>query len=197
MDDLRARLNDIHTRMLTGDRLASRDLFVAAVPPLRGFLFRKLPTLAEDDLHDITTDAILFYVTSPIGCDADRSSLWSHLCRIALADGIDLLRKRRRQQNLLKEKVETDVEFWAARAKDVFRGEDAIDARHIMKAFGNKLVTNDAEARVLALLLIDESSTPTYAAALGLDPAADGIDQVVKQAKDRLLLRMKRLRYAL
>jgi RNA polymerase sigma-70 factor (ECF subfamily) len=195
--DLRARLNEIHQRMLAGDRVASRDLFLAAGDPLRGFLAKKLPAISADDRHDLATDAILIYLTHPSACDTTLSSLWSYLCRMALADGIDLLRKRRRQDSLLQEKVQTDVEFWAARAKDMFKGEDAIDARHIMTLFGHKLVTNDSEARVLVLLLTEEMSTAAYARALGLDPQTSGIEQTVKKTKDRLLLRMKRLRHEL
>jgi DNA-directed RNA polymerase specialized sigma24 family protein len=195
--DLLAYLNEIHRRMLAGDRVASRDLFLAAGEPLRGFLKKKLPPLSYDDRHDLATDAILSYLANPVACDITRSSLWSYLCRNARADGIDLLRKRRRQHTLLHKKVQTDVEFWAARAKDVFKGEDAIDARHIMGLFGHKLVTNDAEVRVLALLLTEEISTSAYAQALGLDPQTPGIEHTVKQAKDRLLLRMKRLRHDL
>ena len=137
--DLRARLHEIHQRLLAGDRVASRDLFLAAGDPLRGFLAKKLPFLPDDDRHDVVTDAIINYLVHPAGCDTTLSSLWSHLCRIALADAIDLLRKRRRQRDLLEQKVQTDVEFWAARAKDIFKGEDAIDARHIMSTFGHKL----------------------------------------------------------
>ncbi len=142
----------------------------------------------------MATNSIVNYIANPAECDTALSSLWSHLCRMALADAIDILRKRGRQQKLLQEKVQTDVEFWASRAKDVFRGEDAIDARHIMKLYGHKLVTNEEEAKVLALLLTGETSTDTYARALGLDSQVPDIERTVKQAKDRMILRMKRVR---
>src|SRR5205814_939578 len=104
----------------------------------------------------LATDAIMIYVTDPHACDTSKSSLWSFLCRIARADAIDLIRKTKNRGELLAEKVETDVEFWASRAKEVFRDEDAIDARHIMKLHGHKLATNETEAKVLALILNDE-----------------------------------------
>lgn len=192
--DLKGHLDTIHGRMLAGSRTASRDLFLAALDPLRSFLARKFPGLSREDRHDLATDAILIYAADPAKCDTDKSSLWSYLCRIANADAIDLLRTRANRGALLTRKVQTDVEFWASRSKDVFRDEDAIDARHIMKLHGHRLVTNDVEATVLALILNDEKKTAAFAEALGLDPNAPGIEKTVKQTKDRILLRMRRLR---
>jgi DNA-directed RNA polymerase specialized sigma24 family protein len=193
--DLAERLNEIHLRMLDGSRTASRDLFVAALYPLRGFLASHFNTLAEDDLHDLATDAIVIYATAPEQCDIAKSSLWTYLCMIARADAIDRVKKNANRERLLDKKLETDVEFWAARAKDVFRGEDAVDARHIIRLYGNRLVTNPIEANVLALILNDEKDTAEFAAALGLDPAASDIEKCVKKAKDRMLVRIKRLRH--
>lgn len=192
--DIKERLDVIHGRMLAGSRLASRDLFLAALDPLQGFLARKFPNLSRDERHDLATDAILIYAADPAQCDTSKSSLWSHLCRIVNADAIDLLRTRANREELLTKKVETDVEFWAARTKDVFRDEDAIDARHIMKLYGQRLVTNDTEAKILALILNEEKKTAAFAEALGLNPNAPDIEKAVKQVKDRMLLRMKRLR---
>jgi DNA-directed RNA polymerase specialized sigma24 family protein len=193
--DLAERLNEIHLRMLDGSRTASRDLFVAALYPLRGFLASHFHTLTEDDLHDLATDAIVFYATAPEQCDITKSSLWTYLCMIARADAIDRARKNANRERLLDKKTETDVEFWAARAKDVFRGEDAVDARHIIRLYGKRLVTNPIEANVLALILNDEKDTAEFAAALGLNPAAADIEKSVKKAKDRMLVRIKRLRH--
>jgi hypothetical protein len=50
------------------------------------------------------------------------------------------------------------------------------------------------EARVLSLILSEEKKTSAFAEALGLDPNASGVERTVKQAKDRILLRMRRLR---
>ncbi|NIA72049.1 hypothetical protein HBA54_25950 [Pelagibius litoralis] len=192
--DLKERLDTVHQRMCAGSRTASRDLFLAALDPLEGFLARKFPSLSPEDRHDLATDAILIYSAEPAKCDTDKSSLWSYLCRIVNADAIDLLRTRTNRGALLAKNVRTDVEFWASRSKDVFRGEDAIDARHIMKLYGNKLATNDIEVRVLSLILNDEKKTSAFAKALGLDPDAPDIEKIVKQTKDRILLRMRRLR---
>jgi DNA-directed RNA polymerase specialized sigma24 family protein len=192
--DLGPRLNEIHLQMLAGSRTASRDLFVAALGPLRGFLANRFPSLSADERHDLATDAVVIYVTDPSRCDIAKGSLWTYLCMIANADAIDLLRQSANQRQLLEKKVQTDVEFWASRAKDVFRDENAIDARHLMKMYGNKLVSSEVEAKVLALMLNDEKDTGAFADVLGIDPVAPDTERTVKQAKDRLLVRMKRLR---
>jgi len=192
--DLVRRLNEIHDRILNGSRTASRDLFVEAHEPLRGFLAANFRTLSDDDLEDLSVDAIVIYIAAPERCDTAKSSLWTYLCMIARADAIDRVKKNGNRERLLDEKVETDVEFWAARAKDVFRGEDSVDARHIIRLYGNRLVTSEVEAKVLAMILNDERDTAAYASALGVDPAAPDAEKTVKQAKDRMLARMKRLR---
>ncbi|NNU50444.1 hypothetical protein G9X68_25590 [Rhizobium sp. WYCCWR 11279] len=192
--DLKDELNEIHERMRAGRPTASRDLYVAALKPLKGFLKARFAALNEDELYDLASDAIMIYVTHPEGCDTEKSSLWSYLCRIAQADAIDFLRKSGKRRMLLEKNTQTDVEFWAARAKDVFRDEDAIDARHIVKLHGRRLATNDVEAKVLALILNGENQTSAFAEAMGLNPSATDIERVVKQSKDRMLLRMKRLR---
>jgi hypothetical protein len=192
--DLKNRLNEIHERMLAGSRTASRDLFTVALKPLIGFLAGRFPSLSNDDLYDLASDAIMIYVTRPEACNTGMSSLWSFLCRVAKADAIDLLRKTANREELLSKKTDSDVEFWASRTKDVFRDEGAIDARHIMQLHGYRLVKNEMEARVLALILNDEDRTAAYAEALALDPGAPDVERIVKQAKDRMLLRMKRLR---
>jgi len=63
-----------------------------------------------------------------------------------------------------------------------------------MSLYGHKLATNETEAKVLALILNDENRTSEFAQALGLDLIAPDAEEMVKKVKDRLLLRMKRLR---
>jgi DNA-directed RNA polymerase specialized sigma24 family protein len=192
--DLAQRLNEIHDRLIAGSRTASRDLFLTVLDPLRGFLASHFRMLSDEDLHDLATDAIMIYVTAPEQCDTAKSSLWSYLCMVARADALDKVRKLERHERLLDKKVETDVEFWAARAKDVFRGEDAIDARHLMAMHSRKLVSDEVEAKILALILNQEKDTSAFAKALGIDPAGPDAEKTVKQAKDRIQVRIKRLR---
>ena len=190
---LATRLNAIHTSLLAGSRTASLDLYKEAHGPLQGFLRRDLPNLAAEQVYDLATDAIVLIVTEPGRCDTELSSLWSFLCRVARRDGIDLLRRRSREATVLDGVVD-DVEFWASRAKEVFRGEDAIDARRIMTLHGGRLAKTKEEATVLTLILQEEKRTDAFARALGLEPGASETEQCVKKAKDSMLLRLKRLR---
>lgn len=191
--DLAERLNEIHNSLVAGSRSASRDLFVAALRPIKGHLVKAHPGLRDDDAHDLATDAILAHLREPHRYDANRASLWTYLCMRASADAIDLVRMRSRQDKLL-ENASQDVELWGSRANDGNNFEISIDAQTIIRMHGHRLATNEPERRVLALLLDGERSTQAFANALGLDPSHTETVAMVKQAKDRLLIRLKRLR---
>jgi RNA polymerase sigma-70 factor (ECF subfamily) len=191
--DLAARLNEIHDRLIGGSRTASRDLFLSALGPIKGYLLKTHSGLGEDDAHDLATDAILAYLQAPERFDPTRASLWTYLCMTAGTDAVDLIRKRVRQRSGL-ESAKRDVELGVADANDGVDMEHSIDAERIMRAHGDRLATNEPERRILTLLLKGEKSTEAYADALGLDPRQSATVTQVKQAKDRLLLRLRRLR---
>lgn len=195
--DLKVRLNEIHDRMLAGSRTASLDLFREGLGPIQAFLRRRFRSLTAEEAYDLATEAIAVYVADPSRCDVSKGSLWGHLCRVALRDAIDFLRHRQVEAAFVRgveADIANDVEFWTSRTKDTFGGEDAIDARKIMKLYGGRLVTNEAEARILILILHEEKRTEAYAEALGIDPGGAETKEIVKKAKDRMLLRLKRLR---
>lgn len=186
-------LNIIHEQLLAGSRSASRDLFLTALRPLERYLASEMPSLAEDERHDVATDAVLTYLNDPSRCDTSRASLWTYFCMVAKADALDLARKKARRARLI-EASGHDVELWGGGANDVSEAEDAIDARHIIQGHGHRLATNPAEERLLTLLLAGESATERLAEALGLAPGEPDAERLVKQAKDRMALRMRRLR---
>lgn len=191
--EIRERLSEIHALMLTGSRTASADLFIEALGPIVGLLVKRYPRLSDEDRHDIAVDVIVDYAAAPERCDEAKGSLWTFLCTAALRDASDLVRKRRRQTALL-ENAADDVELWLSRAKHLRNDDDdRIDAGHILAKYGYKLVTNDIEAAILVLILSDERSTEAFAAAMNLSPEADDTARIVKKAKDRMLLRLKRL----
>jgi DNA-directed RNA polymerase specialized sigma24 family protein len=193
-DDIRDRLNEIHLAVRAGNPTASRDLFLAAMGPLRGFLAPAFTGLAEEELNDLATDAILKYLEGYEQCDLKKGSLWGYLCTIARADAIDMVRKKGNRERLKEEKFENDVEFWSAHANYVFEGDQTIDARKIIRKFGRRLVTDETEALFLRLMLLDEKDTDAYAAVLGIEAGPEEKERAVKQVKDRMMLRMKRLR---
>ena len=82
--DVARRLDDIHQQIVQGSRTASRDLFVVALQPLKGFLARTQPTLDDDERHDIATDAILAYLNEPTRFDSEAIFVMDvsvHSCR--------------------------------------------------------------------------------------------------------------------
>lgn len=111
----------------------------------------------------------------------------------ANGDALDAIKKQLRQQELLSQGAQ-DVEEWSARANDFSEVEVSIDARAILSAHSNRIAVNQTERDFLALILQGERSTDAYAKALDLDPASTETKGLVKQVKDRLLLRLKRLR---
>jgi hypothetical protein len=108
-------------------------------------------------------------------------------------DAIDFLRKRGRQRAGL-EAAKQHVELYVAEANNTLDMENSIDAKRIIQAHGAQLATNEPERRLLALMLEGEKSTEAFAEALGLDPSQAATVTIVKQAKDRLLVRLRRLR---
>lgn len=191
--ELAARLNEIHDRVVGGSRTASRDLFLLALGPIKGYLLKTHSSLGKDEAHDLATDAIIAYLQAPARFDSPKASLWTYLCMAAGSDAVDLLRKRGRQRAGL-ENAKQDVELCAAAANDTHDMEYSIDAQRIIEAHGERLATNEPERRILALLLEGEKTTEAFADALGLDPTLPATVTLVKQAKDRLLLRLRRLR---
>lgn len=190
---LAARLNEIHDRMVGGSRTASRDLFLLALGPIQGYLLKTHSSLGTDDAHDLATDAILAYLQAPGQFDPHKASLWTYLCMAAGSNAIDLLRKRGRQRAGL-ETAKQNVELCGAEANDSAYMEYSTDAQRIMRMHGARLAANEPERKLLSLLLEGENSTEAFANALGLDPSQAATVILVKQAKDRLLLRLKRLR---
>lgn len=191
--DLAERLDAVHQRLVGGSRVASRDLFLLALQPLAHFIAKSQPTLRDDEAHDIATDAILAYLNNPARCDLGRASLWTYLCMVAGSDAIDMFRTRARRADLLREAAE-DVAEWSSRTNHHADVEIAIDARRILDTHGHKLATNDIERQVLMLILTGEKATAGFAEALGLDPEGGETEVLVKRAKDRMRLRLRRLR---
>src|SRR5438270_7187673 len=190
-DDLAEQLDGLHRRIIAGSRSASRDLFVAVLRPLTAFLAKSHSALRNDEAHDLATDAILIYLRDPTRCDLGRASLWTYLCMVAGADAIDQFRTEARRRQLLETAAE-DVADWARRANDVSDVDTSIDARRIMERHGHKLASSESERRLLALILEGEKSTKVLAEALGLEPRGAETEELVKQAKDRIKLRLKR-----
>lgn len=191
--DIARRLNRIHADVLTGTPTASLALFQEALDPLTAVARRQFPGGGSEVAHDIATDAILHYLADPSRCDTAKGTLWTFLCSIAARDAIDAARQatgRARKQG----DVEFHVELWGTQTNETEQIEFGIDARKIMQTHRDKLIRQPADGPLLDLILQEESRTSRFADALGLDPMAPDVEKTVKQAKNRMLLRLKRLR---
>lgn len=187
------RLNRIHADVLIGAPTASLSLFQEALDPLATVARRQFPSGGSEVAHDIATDAILYYLADPSRCDTAKGTLWGFLCGIAARDAIDVARQatgRAKKQG----DVEFHVELWGSQTNETEQVEFQIDARKIMQTHGDKLIRQPEDGPLLDLILQDESRTSRFADALGLDPMDPNVQKTVKQAKDRMVLRLKRLR---
>jgi hypothetical protein len=187
------RLNRIHADVLTGAPTASLALFQEALEPLAAVARRQFPGGGSEVAHDIATDAILHYLSDPSRCDTTKGTLWSFLCGVAARDAIDAARQaigRTKKQG----DVEFHVELWGSQTNETEQVEFKIDARRIMETHREKLIRQPADARLLDLILQEESRTSRFADVLGLDPMDPDVEKYVKQAKDRMVVRLKRLR---
>lgn len=190
------RLNRIHEDVLEGEVAAPLAVFQEALGPLAGMIRRRFPGFDGDRAHDIATDAILLYLEDPRRCDTSKGSLWALLCTIAMGDAQDAARRDRRRGEL-QPKADRHVELWNSHANERESAESGIDARRIMEKHGDRLIRDARDEQLLGLILDDEKSTARFAEALGLDPRAETTEREVKRAKDRMLLRLKRLAHGI
>jgi DNA-directed RNA polymerase specialized sigma24 family protein len=186
------RLNEIHHRLLEGSRTASVDLFREAAGPLAVHVSRKAPGLSAEQASDVAVDAIVGYIQNPAAFDPGKSSLWTYLCTVAEYDARDLVRKRVGRQELMK-KYGREIELWQVTTNnELGEVEWKTDGARIMRKYGEILARTEGERRVLNLML-DGDAVAAYAEALGLDPTGS-VEVEVKRAKDRITLRMRKLR---
>src|SRR5207245_10517815 len=106
---------DLHRRIIGGSRSASRDLFLAALKPLTGFLAKSHSALRDEEAHDLATDAILAYLRDPTRCDLGRASLWTYLCMVAFADARDEFRTQALRRELVQQSA-GHVANWTSHA---------------------------------------------------------------------------------
>jgi DNA-directed RNA polymerase specialized sigma24 family protein len=191
-----SQLADYLERLKAGSRTAAADIFALALEPVIAFVISRNRAVSREDARDIAVDAIMSMISDPNGVDPVKGSAWSYLCMVAGRDATDQVRTRARQKRLL-EKAGMDVELWSGCANNVEKMEFETDARNLLELYGAQLVTNEGERRLLALMLSSERETTEYAVALGLN--VDDIDTpaIVKKAKDKMSVRLRRLGHEL
>jgi DNA-directed RNA polymerase specialized sigma24 family protein len=189
----RARLEKVHQRGLAGDHAASAEVFTLLQKPVAATVRRRIgPSLSWDDAADIATDAIVSYIKTPGLFDPARSGLLGYLVMIAYRDALNVLRDRQAEQKKHQRAVELSAVPGKHSSRDV---ADVIDAERILRDHGHKIVVDDGDADVLRLFLEGERDTAAYATKLGIAHLGeDQQRQVVKQRRDRIGQRLKRLK---
>jgi DNA-directed RNA polymerase specialized sigma24 family protein len=192
MPALGKRLNAIHQQLLNGSRTASLDLFKEALGPVTGRVLRSTPGMTKEEAQDHAIAAIIAHIDKPGVFDPTKSSLWTYLCLIATRDAADAVRQRHNRAELM-EKHQYEIELWGVQPNNDYDNvEWKKDAEKIMRLHGGYIVQNDREKRVLDLMLEGERDVAAYVKALGLTEADAAAE--VKRVKDRISLRMKKVR---
>jgi RNA polymerase sigma-70 factor, ECF subfamily len=189
----RESLDRIHAQIVGGDVTASSDLFRTVHRALTAKLRQRLGTrISWDDAGDAATDAIMEYLQSPEKFDPLRGGLFGYLLLIARGDALNLAR----DQGNAKKNVARVVELSRGDGNTLEEAPDVkLDADRILRDHHADLIRDDGDEIVLRLYLQGEKATSAYVEALALSGLSSAEQQkVVKGWKDRIELRLKRLR---
>lgn len=190
----------IHRRLAANDPTASAELAEAVLGALVKTVERRVPHCRDSDLvFDAAEDALVDYMKNPGKFDPTKQSLRSYLSMAATRDLLNSVAKRQRRS--AREKLVGDVELAAhAGNKELWvlaspapSAEQALFAEELWQMVEQSF-TDPRDRRVLGLMLDGEHSTQPFAAILGIgqEPLATQ-RRAVKQRKDRILKRLKRL----
>ena len=189
-------------RLLAGDATAPADLAESYLEDLVGRLARAYPRVEEHVVITAAIDALLGVASHPERVELAKGALRSYLLMAARGDLLNALRasRRRREREQSIELVEV-----AALERNIQRDGSksdptsdaalaAVESSSVRRDVDG-VAQSDAEAAVLQMMLEGERRTVVYAAILNLkdlDPVAQRTE--VKKVKDRLKLRLRRLR---
>ena len=185
---------ELHNRLLSGDPVATEEIFNVAVPELEKHLRIRFPSLAPGVDPDIylsaVYEALTDYFKNPGKYHPDKSGLMTYLRMAAWRDLQNLLRKESRHA---KGRVSLDsVEFSRSDGNDVSeRVAEDLDGRRLIEDLKRGMTAD--ERAVFALMLDGERSSAVAAEAMGvghLPPREQARE--VKRVKDRIKKRVQR-----
>lgn len=195
-------IDSIYRRLLTGEPDAPADLIAALLDPLVAELQRSYPTFPDPDLiFDVVTDSLLSFVQAPERYHPDKRSVWGYLKMDAQGDLLNLWEslRRRAAHEIALDAVAHDlpdrnsaVEEMVVRKLAPAGLPEGMDAETLIAQL-REAIPDAREWAVVLLMSQGERATDVFAAALGIldKPVADR-RRLVKQAKDRIRLRLKR-----
>lgn len=192
----REQLRQLHKRIIEADYAAPTELFNLVHHGLTVTIWKRYFGRRDwQAAADVATDAVVEYLKSPTKFDDKRSSLFSYLTLIARGDALNLIRDRKQGAENQQRVVELSAADGNTRDE---RPDVKLDADRILRDHHSDLVKEEGDAEVLRLYLSGEKDTSDYAEALGiLDLAPDDQEKIVKTRKDRIKLRLKRLKESL
>jgi hypothetical protein len=196
------QINAIYRRLLAREPDAPGDLIALLLDPLTEALRRRFPALPDPNLAvDTATDSLFRFVQQPESFRPERGGLWNYLFMDALGDLRNAWEKerRRRSQEIVFDPVAHDrpdrnssVEEAVVRKLAPQGLPDGAEAAGLVDRLRGD-VQDERDWQVVVLMVSGERTTRAFAEALGiteLSPAEQR--RRVKQAKDRLRLRLKR-----
>lgn len=179
----------LHQRVLTGDALASADVFQAFMDPIAAALQGDFK-LSDDDAHDSGIDALLEYLEQPARFSSGKGRLSSYLMDIAKKRAIDRIRSRASSRRR-EEGYAAVVELQAANPKEEM--EVAVEAKELWQKV-EAAVPDERDRQAIKLILAGERSAEAFAEALGITgTSALDVRRQVKQHRDRLVKVLERL----
>lgn len=191
----------VYRRLLTGEPDAPSDLIALLLEPLIAALCRAYPTFPDPDLvSDVVTDSLLTFVQEPQRYQVAKRNLWGYLRMDTQGDLLNLwksLQRRSAQEIALDVALRlpdgnSDVEEAVVRRLTPVALPDGTDAATVIAQLRAD-IADDRDWHVVLLMVEGERATATFAAALGItDRSTAEQRKLVKQAKDRLRLRLKR-----
>lgn len=193
------RLNDLHRRLLVDDPIAPAELAELTIEPLAHELrFGRGRTRDENHAVDAATDAVLDLAKHPASFIAGRMTIWSFLCMAARRNLANALLKERRHAARVLRFAAVALPPSARKEGAVTPLNELADAELAHKRLaeltsGPVSSLSPEELAVLRLVADGERDTARFAAVMGCaDRSMDEQRRLVKQAKDRLLKRLKR-----
>ncbi len=198
-----SQVNVIYQRLLAHEADAPGDFIELLLKPLIEELRRRFPALPMPDLiTDVATDTLLAFVQSPNNYHMERGDLWKYLLMDAGGDLLNAWDKEQRRRarevpfNLVahdrSDRNTNIVEEEVMRGLGMTVLPEGMDAQvavsHLYTA-----IPDPRDRQVLLLMYNGERRTSAFAAVLGIEHLPIEVQrQRVKQAKDRLRLRIKR-----
>jgi DNA-directed RNA polymerase specialized sigma24 family protein len=199
----------IYNMLLAGDANAPSELFAAFFPSLHQALIAKFHDIYDTAIvEDAVFDTLLNTPKIADKFDPARSKLWSYLYSDAHGDILNELDRQRRLdrrsvdfglgdvEDLVPDR-NIDVEAGALDRLEPLINEllpPGVDLQAVLEQ-AREIVVNPDDEQILQLMLDGERSTAAYVTILDIDALPAGEQQrEVKRHKDRLKIRLKRLK---